>query len=764
MVKEITDSASMETDEILFKLRRTIDANRKNLGALDISLAYGMCHVPSDLPRDSAVSMLRLIEELLLRNAGPEEFVEATIQGETDDVQSALHYADAKQEIDENWRKTFQRQSSLTTPPGITNTQGWSDDEIKSKLTSVKNKLDWENTTGSAKKWWEAFENENDHRLALVLRLAEELANRKATITEFFLSYVYSNTDNIQANLFYLDYTRLKKEEERKKKEAAARAKVEAAQIADESLSEDFDEDSELSEVEEFGDEIWEENEQDEENYDEESEFEERGEVQTGNDSTELTFVRCPNCRSLVPAVSTRCRMCGAPLDLGDETSDEEAVNGESSNIEPEIEDEQIVKKNVFDNRFEVLSVIGRGVGSIVYHARYVDGEQEEVALKVLLDRLDQVEGALPSDLLRKEALAMVSSRHKHVIRLDDFHSLGVTCYLTMEYAELSDLRKYARLKKNGKLSWVQSELFLLQAAEALDFIHKAGILHRDIKPNNILVADDQNIRIGDFGNAILPGERSFLRDLEGNISGIEYLPPEILSGEAFDRTADLYSLGVTFYELLSGVNPFLCATRNIEENLKVRHPEEFELISMLEPEAPAHLLYAIEKLMEFDPRDRFQTAKELIESLVSFTKSSVDEKMESNSIEEQRLDAGEITVNNNDFENEQVLGVANDANFDQQVLKSKIPVLVDFWAPWCGPCKSIRPALEELALKFADSIRVVTMNVDENPSVPTKYSVRGIPNLVIFRDGEVVDQIVGAVPTDQIEEAILKILSQNGN
>ena len=114
-------------------------------------------------------------------------------------------------------------------PPGITNTKGWSEEKIREKLEEVKKALDWDNTTGSARKWWEAFEKENKHRIALVLRLAEELKNRKATITEFFLAYVYSNTDNIQANLCYLDYTRLKKEEERKKKEAAAKAKTDTA-------------------------------------------------------------------------------------------------------------------------------------------------------------------------------------------------------------------------------------------------------------------------------------------------------------------------------------------------------------------------------------------------------------------------------------------------------------------------------------------------------------------------------------------------------
>jgi hypothetical protein len=103
-------------------------------------------------------------------------------------------------------------------PPGITNTAGWNATQISELLEKTKAKLDWDQTTGSARKWWEAFESENKTRMPLVLRLAEELQIRKATITEFFLAYVYSNTDNIQANLSYLDYSRLKKEEEQKKK------------------------------------------------------------------------------------------------------------------------------------------------------------------------------------------------------------------------------------------------------------------------------------------------------------------------------------------------------------------------------------------------------------------------------------------------------------------------------------------------------------------------------------------------------------------
>ena len=122
----------------------------------------------------------------------------------------------------------------FATPPGISNTTGWTDQQITDKLEETKKKLDWENTTGSARKWWEAFESENKTRMALVLRLAEELSIRTATITEFFLAYVYSNTDNIQANLCYLDYTRLKKEEEKKKREAAKAAGLESDEFGSE--------------------------------------------------------------------------------------------------------------------------------------------------------------------------------------------------------------------------------------------------------------------------------------------------------------------------------------------------------------------------------------------------------------------------------------------------------------------------------------------------------------------------------------------------
>jgi len=100
-----------------------------------------------------------------------------------------------------------------------------------------------------------------------------------------------------------------------------------------------------------------------------------------------------------------------------------------------------------------------------------------------------------------------------------------------------------------------------------------------------------------------------------------------------------------------------------------------------------------------------------------------------------------------------------SDLEFESEVLKSNLPVLVDFWAPWCGPCKSIAPVLSQLAVEYAGKISFVKVNVDDNPQSPARFGVRGIPNLVFFKSGQVVDQIVGAVPKEQLVEALNKLV-----
>ncbi len=101
-----------------------------------------------------------------------------------------------------------------------------------------------------------------------------------------------------------------------------------------------------------------------------------------------------------------------------------------------------------------------------------------------------------------------------------------------------------------------------------------------------------------------------------------------------------------------------------------------------------------------------------------------------------------------------------SDSNFESEVVNSDLPVLIDFWAPWCGPCRAIAPLVEEISSSYAGKIKVGKMNVDENQSTTMKFGIRSIPTLIMFKGGEAVDQIIGAVPKGEIERVVEKSLS----
>ncbi|MCB0344089.1 MAG: serine/threonine protein kinase [Bdellovibrionales bacterium] len=267
----------------------------------------------------------------------------------------------------------------------------------------------------------------------------------------------------------------------------------------------------------------------------------------------------------------------------------------------------------IFDDRYEILSTVGRGRNSVVYKARLVTphsgsgadlSTEAIVALKVLTASNRAPEAN--HDRMRREALAMLSARHPNVIQLHDYVAGEELCYLSMEYADMGDLRH--ELEQSEHPLDYEVVLHLMhQLLRGLDAIHRGGILHRDIKPENLLLTSRGMLKITDFGIALLPTESEPFEEVNRGIGTLEYLAPEYLESGISVPATDIYSVGVTAYQLLTKYLPFEGETVAAQlENKMAGHRVSLEAYSN---EVPEHLDALIGKALETDYTKRFQSA-----------------------------------------------------------------------------------------------------------------------------------------------------------
>lgn len=264
----------------------------------------------------------------------------------------------------------------------------------------------------------------------------------------------------------------------------------------------------------------------------------------------------------------------------------------------------------VFDKRFKVLSVVGRGRETVVYHA-CVGEDGEQVALKVLAGRKHR---DVILSRLRHEANILLISEHEHIIKLHGLHAMGDHIYLALEYAPLGDLFRYSRRRYDGPLNPEQGELFFFQCLKALAHLEQIGVIHRDIKPDNILLIREDSCKLADFGVAAYSKLATDSKELELAVGTINYLSPEVLEGAICDHNSDRYALALTFYHLLGGYNPFddipLVEQLELRRSLKIPH------IKDLSPGLSDNAANVIMRMLAYNPRDRYSSTGEIIRAL----------------------------------------------------------------------------------------------------------------------------------------------------
>jgi len=311
--------------------------------------------------------------------------------------------------------------------------------------------------------------------------------------------------------------------------------------------------------------------------------------------------IKCPKCNSDNPDDTLYCGKCAAPL-----KSDTGIPDSPTKTLETP--KEELTTGSTFAGRYQIIEELGKGGMGRVYKA--FDKEiKGKVALKLI--RPDVAADEKTIERFRNELKVARDIAHKNVCRMYDINKEEGTYYITMEYVSGEDLKSFVR--RAGPLSAGKTIFIAMQVCDGLAEAHRLGVVHRDLKPSNIMIDKDGNARIMDFGIA---------RSLTGKgITGAgvmigtpEYMSPEQAEAKEVDNRADIYSLGVILYEMVTGCIPFEGET---PLSIAMKHKGEIPKNPReINAQIPEELSQLILKCLEKDKSRRFQNAEELLSEL----------------------------------------------------------------------------------------------------------------------------------------------------
>ncbi|HBD86174.1 MAG TPA: serine/threonine-protein kinase, partial [Clostridiales bacterium] len=264
------------------------------------------------------------------------------------------------------------------------------------------------------------------------------------------------------------------------------------------------------------------------------------------------------------------------------------------------------------DERYEILETIGTGGMAVVYKAM-CHRLNRYVAVKILRDDLSADKEF--RDRFQKESQAVAMLSHPNIVSVYDVSHSDNVEYIVMELIEGITLKQY--MKKKGAFGWKEAMHFSVQIAKAMEHAHAKGIIHRDIKPQNIMILKDGTIKVADFGIAAL--ESAHEKRSGQALGSVNYIAPEQAKGDVPDARSDIYSLGVVMYEMLTGELPYSGETEN---EIAMQHITGTPVPpSQKNREIPAELERITMRAMAQDIDERYQSATELLDDLEGFRK-----------------------------------------------------------------------------------------------------------------------------------------------